>query len=243
MRIHDQSKSDYERASNFNEISNGSKLKKKMDVDRKKAESMERKYRRAIDKGKILENRLFDSEMPEILSEFEQIERKRLTTVKTSIDSFKKTHFDTIASVDMICKKMNTSIDSISPDGDVNDFIKEKKTGKDKNSQRIEFEPFSTQYKCCLKEGAATPRGDSPSSSFSSFNSSNEGSSPHLLQRSQTMTSASNPMVSRQPSADNKFMTSSSSSFSALDVHSSSSSFSALDVHSSSFLFIIYYNY
>lgn len=145
MRISDQSKSDYERASNFNELSSGSKLKKKYDTDRKKAESMEKKYRRTIDKGKILENRLFDSEMPEILNEFEQIERKRLYTIKGSMEAFKKCYLDSIPSIESICKKMQVALDNINPDGDVNDFINDKKSGKEKDAQRFEFEPFSPQ--------------------------------------------------------------------------------------------------
>ena len=166
MRVYDQSKADAERAANLNELYNSTKVKKKVESDKKRAESAEKKYRRQVQKTQQLETKLFDTEMPRILSDFEDMERTRIATMKSSMEAFSRSYLDFIPTLEGCCSNINTHVQSIDPDGDVNQFILDKRTGKHKETHRTEFEEYNPQFKACVKEGSQ------PSSPFGSVTNS-----------------------------------------------------------------------
>jgi hypothetical protein len=168
MRVLDQSKAENERAQNLNELYNSTKVKKKLEMDKKKSESCEKRYRRAVEKTQKLEVKLFDTEMPKILSDFEQMERTRISTIKSCLQAFSGSHEGMIPQLTEICSSMNQQIDTIQPDTDVDQFILDKRTGKNKHTSRTEYEDYNPQFKSCVKEGAVPPLGSRNSMSLGS---------------------------------------------------------------------------
>jgi len=154
MRVLDQSKADYERAQNLNELYNSTKVKKKLDGDKKKADSAEKRYRRAVTKTQNLEVKLFDTEMPQILSSFENMERTRISTIKNSLTAFSMSQQDTIPQLQEICSTISQEVDKIQPDADVDQFILDKRSGRVKQCSRTEYEEYSSQHKSCVKPGS-----------------------------------------------------------------------------------------
>lgn len=166
MRVFDQSKADAERAANLNELYNSTKVKKKVESDKRRAEAAEKKYRRTVQKTQQLETKLFDTDMPRILSEFEEMERTRVSTMKSSLEAFSRSYLDFVPLLENCCENINNHVLQIDADGDVNQFILDKKTGKDKETHRTEFEEYNPQFKACVKEGSL------PASPFSSATNS-----------------------------------------------------------------------
>ena len=167
MRVYDQSKADAERAANLNELYNSTKVKKKLESDKKRAESAERRYRRAVKKTQGLETKLFDTDMPRIMSEFEDMERTRVATMRSSLEAFSHSYLDLMPLIEAVCHSIDTHIQGIDSNADINQFILDKRTGKDKETHRTEFEEYSSQYKSCVKPGSTpnqSPHGSANNS-------------------------------------------------------------------------------
>ena len=162
--MYDQSKADHDRAANLNELYNSTRVKKKLETDKKKVESCERRYRKAVEKQQQLEAKMFDTEMPQIMSEFQEMERTRVDTIRTALESFSKTYLEFLPGLESVCSNMNQHVQSIDSSSDIRQFITDKRTGKDKNHQRTEFEAYNPQYKSCLREGSLGSVGSANSS-------------------------------------------------------------------------------
>lgn len=180
MRVYDQTKSDNERAANLNELYNSTKVKKKLETDKKRAEIAEKKYRRAVDKSQQLETKLFDTEMPRIMTEFEDMERTRVATIRSSLESFSRTYLDMMPLLDNVCSNIDSHVKSIDADGDVDQFILSKRTGRDKETHRTQFEEYNSQYKSCMKDGDIPQNSPSIQRANSLRSSTSFSSSPSV---------------------------------------------------------------
>jgi len=146
------------------EVSSNPKVTKKLNAEKKNAEKADDDYKKQITALQDLENRFYDTEMPQILREIEQLEKERIEKVAAALNSFVKAQ----SAIHVVEKSTVEAIDrivsEIDAESDNQTFISSTSTRQNKPPRTI-YEPYDSAVGTCVKPPGAVTVTSSGSSS------------------------------------------------------------------------------
>eukprot|EP00005_Dracoamoeba_jomungandri_P002916 CAMPEP_0174255746 /NCGR_PEP_ID=MMETSP0439-20130205/5054_1 /TAXON_ID=0 /ORGANISM="Stereomyxa ramosa, Strain Chinc5" /LENGTH=529 /DNA_ID=CAMNT_0015338067 /DNA_START=28 /DNA_END=1617 /DNA_ORIENTATION=+ len=157
------------------------KLNKKLIAETKNAEGADDQYRKSVERQVSVEGRMYDSEMPQILRDFQSMESRRINLLKNTFSAFEKAQSQIPPVWKQSCEAIADSVSKIEPDKDIQLFIQQTKTGQQPPG-RTEYEPYDSTTGACKPSGT-TITGMSSSGPVSvSSGPSSFGTPPPQLQ-------------------------------------------------------------
>eukprot|EP01094_Clydonella_sp_ATCC50884_P025371 TRINITY_DN6641_c0_g1_i1.p1 TRINITY_DN6641_c0_g1~~TRINITY_DN6641_c0_g1_i1.p1 ORF type:complete len:421 (-),score=108.83 TRINITY_DN6641_c0_g1_i1:911-2173(-) len=152
MKQQELTQGEYDQLSTHNELVNTNKVTKKLAADKKKSESADKRYRKAVEKVTALEMKMYDTEMPHLLGQVEALERQRIEVMKGSIGALSSSIRTLSPAINGVCDSIDSNVGLISADADIAQFCAAKNTGKTKDSRTV-YEPFSSELQRCVRPG------------------------------------------------------------------------------------------
>eukprot|EP01100_Stratorugosa_tubuloviscum_P002506 TRINITY_DN1583_c4_g1_i1.p1 TRINITY_DN1583_c4_g1~~TRINITY_DN1583_c4_g1_i1.p1 ORF type:complete len:596 (+),score=287.24 TRINITY_DN1583_c4_g1_i1:53-1840(+) len=171
---------------------------KKLAAENKKVEQADSQYQASVSAMKDLEARFFDSEMPRILSDLENLEKTRRNIIKNAFDSYHSIYRMLTPDASNL-EKLKSKITSIKPEIDITQFIEQNKTRKEK-APRTEYEPWNPVSKICCKEIPSTSQPSNNQSTTQTLSNSTNYNPSLQYQQSSTGT---NTNLTRQSTFNN----------------------------------------
>jgi len=185
----DQTKEEHERAT-FNNAQSKQvdKLSKKLKADTKRAASADTSYSDAVQKLAATQGRVYDDEMPRVLTDLQMLEEKRIEVMKSATLNFCQIQSDVATVITECTTRISTSANQISTANDVTNFISENKTGQSK-PPKASYQPYDPATGKCVPQNtggggassttSATSAAPAPPPSSSSSSSSSLAASSH----------------------------------------------------------------
>eukprot|EP01091_Cochliopodium_minus_P019094 TRINITY_DN7919_c0_g1_i1.p1 TRINITY_DN7919_c0_g1~~TRINITY_DN7919_c0_g1_i1.p1 ORF type:complete len:466 (-),score=183.44 TRINITY_DN7919_c0_g1_i1:104-1501(-) len=148
-----ESKEEYDKSAYNNNNSQKKNLEKKLGTETKTADKADTTYQESIQKQQELEVKCWQTEVPSVISELEEIEKLRIECVKGALENYINLERGFPPLLTEACEKINQLVTSINSSADIQLFVDQKKTGKQK-PQLTAYEPYNeTLGKCAPKEG------------------------------------------------------------------------------------------
>ena len=172
-------------------------MAKKLGTETKTADKADTVYSESVEKLRELETKCFQTEVPSIISEMEDIEKQRIECVKSSLESYVNLERGFPPLLTEACEKINQLVSSINSSSDLQLFSDQKKTGKQRPPLST-YEPYNESLgKCVPKEDNSSSSYTTPISSSStrsnsqSFETTQQITSPPSQSSTPTSTSSS----------------------------------------------------
>eukprot|EP01087_Luapelamoeba_hula_P008905 TRINITY_DN2266_c1_g1_i1.p1 TRINITY_DN2266_c1_g1~~TRINITY_DN2266_c1_g1_i1.p1 ORF type:complete len:505 (+),score=129.05 TRINITY_DN2266_c1_g1_i1:107-1621(+) len=156
------------------DAANAAKIQKKLGADQKTSEKADEGYKKAIDKLKVMETKFYDTDLPQILREYESMELARLRVLKEVMHNFADAQAAVPPSEKAACDGMKSRVEAISVDADMQLFTSQTKTGQPKPA-RVQYHPYDSITGTCKP-----PSGSTISSSSSSVTTTTSSSQSPL---------------------------------------------------------------
>jgi hypothetical protein len=168
------------------------KIQKKLEETIKKADKADTDYSNAVNNLKMMQDRFYDSEMPQVLKELENLEVQRMNKMRDLFNKLVRVNEPVSPERQTAIQKMKNKIDAINTSNDLRQFVSQYKPTSNP-PPRVQYFPYDSTvsfdqffYKPIrpsTKSGAAGGTSSSsisstPTSSSSSKSSSSKSSNP-----------------------------------------------------------------
>eukprot|EP01104_Vermistella_antarctica_P013773 TRINITY_DN4222_c0_g2_i1.p1 TRINITY_DN4222_c0_g2~~TRINITY_DN4222_c0_g2_i1.p1 ORF type:complete len:508 (-),score=126.78 TRINITY_DN4222_c0_g2_i1:184-1707(-) len=163
----DESQDDYDKAQPQSKQID--KLAKKLQGAIKDAQAADKKYTDSVSHLNETQTRFQDTEMPKILDDLEEMERRRINTFKQCFFAISNAHEEMVPVLSNSIANEKKSAEDISDENDLREFVTTTKSGKSK-PDKCEYEPYDSAAAMCIKAPASSGGGaaSTPSASSSS---------------------------------------------------------------------------
>jgi len=120
------------------------KLSLKASQQKEKGQLSDEEYKTSIKTANEIQDNFYNSQMPKILDELQQIEVERIEVIKQSINKLIEVNRNMPQNFQTFAKALENEVNSIDGVADINDFIEENKSGNIEKPSPMEYEPYGT---------------------------------------------------------------------------------------------------
>jgi len=129
-RKHEESLQEYMSAKDTQAAGVVSKLGKKADADAKSEEKADKELQKSVESLRTCQEKVFCKELPNILTEIEKMEKDRIELIHQDLQNLMEAEMRTSPVIKDISEKFHKSVQSISPQADLQQFAEKICTGK-----------------------------------------------------------------------------------------------------------------
>jgi hypothetical protein len=159
----DEAQEQYEKESFANANSAAAKkLASKVATESKSAAEADQQYTKGVQALKALQEKAYDSELPKILDELEDLERNRMSSMKGYLEKYVELQAKIPPESQQSCTKMQNAVNAVNIGGDLDGFVAQTKTGKHK-PPKVEYEPYDSKLGACRPSPSAVEYESRPS--------------------------------------------------------------------------------
>ena len=151
------------------------KLAKKLGAETKKADAADSAYQESVQKQQELETKCWHTEVPSAVAELEEIEKLRVECMKSAFENYINLERGFPPILTEGCEKISLLVSAINASADVQLFVDQKKTSKQKPPLTT-YEPYNEALGKCVPSESAPPTSSSYNDSGTSSTVSRDSS-------------------------------------------------------------------